>query len=191
MSRAPEAMIAVKAKRNEHKRESVLGVIRQMVEETDPALSNCSEIARRAGVHRNYVAGRFAAEIELAQAEVNRRYATGTAYRHSMSVASLRAERTMFKEQAQAQAKELARLRKRLGIELGREVAAEHLGLDQTPELVALHDANERLSARVTDLEIQLRDAQEDLEAARRTNSQLLRELNGARTNDSSRNRTS
>src|SRR5206468_2155839 len=80
----------------------------------------------------------------------------------------------------------LARLRKRLGIELGREVTAEHLGLDQTSELVALHDANARLSARVTDLEIQLRDAQEDLEAARRTNTQLLRELNGARTNDSS-----
>ena len=109
-------MIAAKAKRNEQKRESVLEAIRQMVEEMDPALKNYSEIARRAGVHRNYVAGRFAAEIELAQTEVNRRYATGTAYRHSMSVASLRAERTMFKEQAQAQAKELARLRKRLGI---------------------------------------------------------------------------
>ena len=82
--------------------ESVLEVIRQMVEEMDPSLNNYSEIARRAGVHRNYVAGRFAAEIELAQMEVNRRYATGTAYRHSMSVASLRAERTMFQEQAQA-----------------------------------------------------------------------------------------
>ena len=190
MSRTPEAMLAAKAKSNEHKRESVLEVIRQMVEETDPALKNYSEIARRAGVHRNYVAGRFAAEIELAQMEVNRRYATGTAYRHSMSVASLRAERTMFKEQAQAQAKELARLRKRLGIELGREVATEHLGLDQRPELVALRDANERLAARVTDLEIQLRDAQEDLEAARRTNKKLVRQLNGARSEDSLRERS-
>jgi len=187
MSRAPEAMIAAKAKRNEQKRESVLEVIRQMVEEMHPALNNYSEIARRAGVHRNYVAGRFAAEIELAQMEAKRRYATGTAYRHSMSVASLRAERTMFQEQAQAQAKELARLRKRLGIELGREIAAEHLGLDQTPELAALRDTNERLAARVTDLEIQLRDAQEDLEAARRTNKKLVRQLNGARSDDSSR----
>ena len=40
MSRAAEAMIATKAKRNEHKRESVLEVIRQMVEEMDPALRN-------------------------------------------------------------------------------------------------------------------------------------------------------
>ena len=96
----------------------------------------------------------------------------------------------MFKEQAQTQAKELARLRKRLGIELGREVAAEHLGLDQTPELVALRDANERLAARVTDLEIQLRDAQEDLEAARRTNKKLVRQLNGARSDGSSRERS-
>jgi AraC-like DNA-binding protein len=191
MSRTAEAMIAAKAKRNEHKRESVLEVIRQMVEEMDPALRNYSEIARRAGVHRNYVAGRFAAEIELAQMEVNRRYTTGTAYRHSISVASLRAERTMFKEQAHAQAKQLAHLRKRLGIELGREIAAEHLGLDQTPELVALRDTNEGLAARVTDLEIQLRDAQEDLEAARRTNKKLVRELNGARSDDSSRERSS
>jgi AraC-like DNA-binding protein len=191
MSRTAEAMLATKAKRNEHKRESVLEVIRQMVEEMDPALGNYSEIARRAGVHRNYVAGRFAAEIELAQMEVNRRYATGTAYRHSMSVASLRAERTMFKEQSQAQAKELAHLRKRLGIELGREIAAEHLGLDQTPELAALRDTNEHLAARVTDLEIQLRDAQEDLEAARRTNKKLVRELNGARSDDSSTERSS
>ena len=190
MSRAAEAMIAVKAKRNEQKREGVLEVIRQMVEELDPALSNYSEIARRAGVHRNYVAGRFPAEIELAQAEVNQRYAAGSTYRHSMSVASLRAERTMFKEQAQTQANELLRLRKRLGIELGHEVAAEHLGLDQTPELVALRDANERLAARVTDLEIQLRDAQEDLEAARRTNKKLVRQLNGARSDDSSRERS-
>jgi AraC-like DNA-binding protein len=190
MTRTAEAMIAAKAKRNERKREGVLEVIRQMVEEMDPALGNYSEIARRAGVHRNYVAGRFEAEIELAQMEVNRRYATGTAYRHSLSVASLRAERTMFKEQVQAQAKELAHLRKRLGIELGREVAAKHLGPDQTPELVALRDANERLAARVTDLEIQLREAQEDLEAARHTNTQLLRELNGARTTDSSRKRS-
>jgi len=187
MSRTPEAMIAAKTKHNEQKRERVLAVIRQMVEEMDPALKNCSEIARRAGVHRNYVAGRFAAEIELAQMEVNRRYTAGSAYRHSMSVASLRAERTMFQEQAQTQAKELARLRKRLGIELGREVASEHLGHDHTPELVVLRDTNERLAARVTDLEIQLRDAQEDLEAARRTNKQLVRELNGARSDDSSR----
>jgi hypothetical protein len=191
MSMTAEAMIAAKAKRNEHKRESVLAVIRQMVEELDPALSNYSEIARRAAVHRNYVAGRFAAEIELAQMEVNRRYATGTAYRHSMSVASLRAERTMFKEQAQAQANELSRLRKRLGIELGREIAAEHLGLDQTSELAALRDTNERLAARVTDLEIQLRDVQEDLEAARRTNKKLVRQLNGARSDDSSTERSS
>jgi hypothetical protein len=190
MSRAPGAMIAAKAKRNEQKRESVLEVIRQMVEEMDPALNNYSEIGRRAGVHRNYIAGRFAAEIELAQMEVNRRYATGTAYRHSMSVASLRAERTMFKEQAQAQAKELARLRKRLGIELGREIAAEHLGLDQTPELAALRDTNEHLAAHVTDLEMRLRDAQEDLEAARRTNKKLVRQLNGARSDDSSRERS-
>jgi AraC-like DNA-binding protein len=189
MSRAPEAMIAAKAKRNEQKRERVLEVIHRMAEEMDPALRNYSEIARRAGVHRNYVAGRFTAEIELAHTEVNRRYAAGATYRQSMTVASLRAERTMFKEQAQTQAKELARLRKRLGIELGREVAAEHLGLDQTPELVALREANERLAARVTDLEIQLRDAQEDLEAARRTNKKLVRQLNGARSDEPSRER--
>jgi hypothetical protein len=97
MSRTAEAMIAAKAKRNERKRESVLEIIRQMVEEMDPALGNYSEVARRAGVHRNYVAGRFAAEIELAQMEANRRYAAGNTYRHSMSVAALRAERTMFK----------------------------------------------------------------------------------------------
>ena len=77
--------------------------------------------------------------------------------------------------------------RKRLGIELGREIAAEHLSLDQTPELAALRDTNERLAARVTDLEIQLRDTQEDLEAARRTNKKLVRQLNGARSDDSSR----
>ena len=47
MSRAPQAMIAATAKRNEQKRESVLEVTRQMVEETDPALSNYSGIAFR------------------------------------------------------------------------------------------------------------------------------------------------
>ena len=40
MSTTPEVMIAAKAKRNEQKRERVLEVIRQMVEELDPALKN-------------------------------------------------------------------------------------------------------------------------------------------------------
>jgi chromosome segregation ATPase len=176
-----EPMLAAKARRNEFKRERVLEEIRHMTDEMDPALSNHSEIARRAGVHRNYVA-KFASEVELAQLEVNRRYAAGAVSRASVSVASLRAEHAMFKEQIRAQAGELARLRTRLGIELGKEVAAEHLGADQTPELVALRERNVRLATQVTDLESQLREAQEDLEAARRRNTQLLREMNTTRT---------
>jgi hypothetical protein len=62
---------------NAVKRRAVLDVIATMTHEMDPALNNASEIARRAGAHRNYVAKNFAAAIATAKGEVGRRYTAG------------------------------------------------------------------------------------------------------------------
>lgn len=175
---SPEPMLAARAKSNDAKRLAVINVIQSLQHAQDLAnLSNDSEIARRAGVHRNYVA-RFRAEVEVAKAEVNRRFLAGTTGKTNLAAASLRAEHQLLKEQFRQQFDELARLRRRLGVELGAEVAADRSDANRTPETAALIKENEQLATRAVELEMALRMAEEELEAARRTNRQMMRERN-------------
>lgn len=162
---------------NAVKRDAVLDVIATMARELDPALGNVSEIARRAGVHRNYVA-KFTGEIELARAEVNRRYSAGQANRTAVTIASIRADYETIKQHAATLDQENRALRRRLAAQLGDEAAAQDRSLDHTPELVAVRDERDQLANRVTELEIELHTAREELDASRRTNRRMMRERN-------------
>jgi hypothetical protein len=179
---SPEPMIAARAKTNDAKRLAVLNVIRSLQDAQDLAsLGNDSEIARRAGVHRNYVAN-FRGEVEVAKAEINRRFLSGATGKANLGAASLRAEHQLLKEQFRQQSDELARLRRRLSVELGAEVASERFEANRTPEAAALIRENEQLATRTVELEMALRMAEEELEAARRTNRQMMRERNRGAT---------
>lgn len=178
MSSRSDPMLNAKAGINARKRDSVLATIEKLKEAADIAtLDNNSAIARLAGVHRNYVAA-FAADIEKARAEVNAAFMSGRTAKGNLAAASLRADYETLKQFAAQQSDELRRLRTRLAAVLGDEVAAEHLGTDHSAEVVELRDANERLGNKVVELEIQLRDVQEELEAARRTTRRMMRERN-------------
>ncbi len=67
-----------------------------MVQEQDTALGNLSEVARRAGVHRNTMAN-YTAEIELARAQVAQRYLSGSQGKAAVTVASIRADHEVLK----------------------------------------------------------------------------------------------
>lgn len=174
---------AQEAKRgiNDVKRRAVLDVIEVMAREMDPAIDNVSEIARRAGVHRNYVGKNFAEAIATAKAEINKRFAAGQANRAAMTIASLRADYANIKQHARELEQANRALRARLAIQLGEEVAAADSRLDQTPHLVALRDERDRLLDRVAALELDLQTTREELQAARNTTRRLMRERNLAR----------
>jgi len=163
---------------NAVKRQAVLEVIASMAREMDPALDNISEIARRAGVHRNYVGNNFTDAIAKAKAEVSTRYAAGQANKTTLTIASLRADHANLKQHASELERENRALRQRLAIQLGQEAAAEDPRLDQTAEVVALRDERDALIDRVTELEIELQTTREELQASRNTNKRLMRERN-------------
>lgn len=168
---SPSIDVAQEAKRgiNAVKRQAVLDTIAAMAREMDPALDNVSEIARRAGVHRNFVGKKFTADIARAKAEVGNRYAAGQTNRTALTIASIRADHATLKQHAGELERENRALRRRLAVQLGEEAVAEDSRLDLTPELVALHDERDNLINRVTELEIELHTAREELEASRRT----------------------
>jgi regulator of replication initiation timing len=163
---------------NAVKRQAVLDVIDRMARELDPALDNVSEIARRAGVHRNYVAKNFTHAIAKAKAEVSKRYAAGQANKTALTIASIRADYENLKQHVGELERENRALRRRLAHQLGEEAAAEDARLDQTPELVAARDERDQLIDRVTELELELENTLQELEATRNTNRRLMRERN-------------
>lgn len=160
------------------KRQAVLDVIATMAREMDPALNNASEIARRAGVHRNYVGKNFTAAIATAKDEVGRRYTAGQSNKTALTLGSIRADYETLKQHTGEIERENRALRRRLAVQLGEEAAAEVPRLDQTPELMALRDERDNLVDRVSELEIKLQTAREELEASRNTTRRLMRERN-------------
>lgn len=171
---------AMKAKRdgiNVAKHEAIRRVIATMVQEQDTALGNLSEVARRAGVHRNTMAN-YTAEIELARAQVAQRYLSGSQGKAAVTVASIRADHEVVKTRLAQVERENVALRKRLGVQLGQEAVASDPSVDYTPELVALRNRADTLQVQVTELEGELHTTREELDAARRTNRRLMVQQN-------------
>jgi hypothetical protein len=163
---------------NAVKRQAVLDVIATMAREIDPALNNASEIARRAGVHRNYVAKNFTGAIATAKDEVGRRYTSGQSNGTALTLASIRADYETLKHHTSEIERKNRALRRRLAVQLGEEAATEDPRLDQTPELMALRAERDSLVDRVSELEIELQTAREELDASRNTTRRLMRERN-------------
>ena len=178
--RSEEAMREGKERVNQSKHDRVLATIQGMGRTGDPGLDNKSEIARRAGVHRNYVSERFSEAINLAKAEAAKRFVAGADQGAGLTIASLRAERESARQEAVNLRREVAALKERLAHVLGEEVTAEHPSADLRPGAVADREEHDRALARVVELELELRSAQEDLDAARALNRRLMREANAA-----------
>jgi septation ring formation regulator EzrA len=104
---------------------------------------------------------------------------TGLAGQTALSAASLRVELETAKHQARAGQQEIRLLKDRLARTLGEEIAAEHAEHGVAAATVnSLRAEIEQLTGTQIELRRQLRDTEEELEAARRLNRTLIRERN-------------
>jgi chromosome segregation ATPase len=175
------AMTGTKRAINNEKYERVRAVIAQIKDQGRDQDLKAAVIARRADVHRSFVSNHFAAEITHAKAEVQSRFIAGLGRQTALSAASLRVELETAKQQARDAQQEIRLLKQRLARTLGEEIAGEHpehgIAAATVKELRA---EVEQLTATQTELRRQLRDSEEELEAARRLNRTLIRERNAA-----------
>ncbi len=172
-------MSDVKRAINGAKRDRVRAVIAQIRDQGRDGDLKATVIARRAGVHRSFVSNHFAAEIQHAKAEMQSRFIAGLSGQTALSAASLRVEMETAKQQAHEAHKEIAALKQRLAKTLGGEVADAHPEHGAAPgRIQELQAQVEQLLAAQVELRRQLRDTEEELEAARRLNRTLIRERN-------------
>jgi len=132
-------------------------------------------IARQAGVSRKFIYAHpdLRAQIEQRASRSATAGATGAVADGRVTIASLRAEAANAKAQNSRLREQLRSLERRLSATLGREIASQidPEGYEHPDQLRAqLDDAH----ARVFELEEALADAQEELEAVREINRELL-----------------
>lgn len=179
MSDRTGEMTRAKRTLNDAKYARVRAVIAQIREQGRDEDLKATVIARRAGVHRSFVSSHFAAEMAQVRAEIQSRFIAGLGGQTALTAASLRVELETAKHQAREAQREITALKQRLARTLGEEVAAEHPEHATSPAAVARLQAEvEQLLASQLELRSQLRDTEEELDAARRLNRTLMRERN-------------
>ena len=137
-------------------------------------------IARRAGVHRSFVSKPLRRrDRSTPRAEIQSRFIAGLSGQTALSAASLRVEMETAKQQAREAHREIRALKAAARATLGEEVADAHPEHSATCGTVRELQAEvEQLLAAQVELRRQLRDTEEELEAARRLNRTLMRERN-------------
>jgi hypothetical protein len=173
------SMRTAKRQINSEKYERVIAVIAQIKEQGRDDQLKATFIARRAGVHRSFVSNHFAGQIAHARAEIQSRFIAGLTGQTAQSAVSLRVEMETAKHQAREAQIEIRALKTRLARSLGEEIASEHPEHSvSTATVQDLHAQIGQLLSGQDELRRQLRDTEEELEAARRLNRTLLRERN-------------
>jgi hypothetical protein len=142
-----------------------------------------SQIARTAGVSRRFIYDHpeLRAEIELKAAESVHRFTAGLTSSARISAASIRADHENTKAENQRLRQRIRSLETRLSEVLGAEVAAELTGHGVLASETSLREQNDALQAKVGQLTDDLRHKDEDLDAARQANRELMAELNRPR----------
>lgn len=183
MSDRAASMTMAKRRINADKHERVTAVIAQIKDQGRDDQLKATVIARRAGVHRSFVSNHFAGQLAHAKAEIQSRFIAGLSGQTALSAASLRVEMETAKHQAREARQEIRDLKTRLARTLGEEVADKHHEQSVPSGIVRdLHAQVEQLLAAQAELRRQLRDTEEELEAARRLNRTLIRERNSNAT---------
>jgi hypothetical protein len=173
------SMKTAKRRINTDKHERVTAVITQIKDQGRDDQLKATVIARRAGVHRSFVSNHFAGQLAHAKVEIQSRFIAGLTGQTALSAASLRVEMETAKHQPRAAQQEIRSLKARLERTLGQEVANKHPEHSVSSAVVRdLHAQVEQLLVAQDDLRRQLRDSEEELDAARRLNRTLIRERN-------------
>ena len=125
----------------------------------------------------------FGGQLAHARAEIQSRFIAGLSGQTALSAASLRVEMETANHQARKAQQEIRDLKTRLARTLGEEVADKHPEHSVPSAIVRdLLAQVQQLLAAQADLRRQLRDTEEELEAARRLNRTLIRERNSNST---------
>lgn len=183
MSDRAASMTTAKRRINTEKHERVQAVIAQIKDQGREDQLKATVIARRAGVHRSFVSNHFAGQLAHAKAEIQSRFIAGLSGQTALSAASLRVEMETAKHQGREAQHEIHALKTRLARTLGEEVAADHP--EHSVSSATFKDLNAQVAQLLdtqVDLRRQLRDTEEELEAARRLNRTLMRERNSGAT---------
>jgi hypothetical protein len=174
------SMKTAKRRINTNKHDRVTAVITQIKDQGRDDQLKATVIARRAGVHRSFVSNHFA-QLALARAEIQARFIAGLSGQTALSAASLRVEMETAKHQTREAHEEVRSLKARLARTLGEEVADKHPEHSVSSTTVRdLHAQVEQLLLAQGDLSRQLRESEQELEAARRLNRTLIRERNSS-----------
>ncbi len=134
-------------------------------------------IARRAGVDRSFLYRHpdLLAEIHAAQAQPATRHGAT----HALTTESLRADLAAAQERTVRQAARISQLQRKLSEMLGQPAWRES-GLGAPADIDALNQKITHLEQHVTDLLLQLERADDDLQAARAANRELMTQLNAS-----------
>ena len=174
-----DAMTEAKRQLNTQKHQRVAAVIQQIRDQGRDDELRPTIVARRAGVHRSFVTKHFASHLDLARADIQARFVAGLTGQTALTAASLRVEAETAKQQLRDAQAENLRLKRKLASALGAEVADEMQDARaETGTTKDLREHVELLLANEVDLRRQVRDLEEELDAARRLNRTLMREQN-------------
>lgn len=187
-----QPMRAARRIESEHKHALVLAAADAVLETgRHPSVAG---IARRAGVGRKFIYDHpdLRADIELKVAQSTSRQAGELVVAGRLTGASLRAELENARAQNHRITKQLRALERRLSQAEGAHLVADEL----LPDGALAELADRQLAGRVADLDQQLfeakeelRRANEDLEAARAINRELMQHANRPRSGDPARSR--
>ena len=172
-SRRAEAMIAGRKADAARRSQRVLQAITAAVTAGDDITPG--SIARHAGVDRSFLYRHpdLLAQIHAAQT----RPAAGRGDSQTATRESLRADLAAAQERTARQAARLTQLERKLSDLLGQQAWRES-GLGAPADIDALNQKITHLEQHVTDLRLQLEQKEQDLQAARAANCELMTQLN-------------
>ncbi|MEV6886368.1 MULTISPECIES: DUF6262 family protein [unclassified Streptomyces] len=158
---------------SERRRAKVLAALDQLVARGDDI--SVSAVSRAAGVHRSLIYRHpdLHAAVITRAAEPQISTATGP----SASKQSLLTDIANLTDRVRRQDAHIRHLEQRLAESLGEQVW-QRAGLGGPPDHEALQKRVNYLEQQVTDLQRQIADRDEDLDAARSANRQLMAKLN-------------
>ncbi|MGI8311541.1 hypothetical protein [Saccharopolyspora hattusasensis] len=178
-SRRTQAMRDGRHADTARRRQRVLAALDRAVAEGSEL--GASAIARAAGVDRSFLYRHrdLLEKIHAADAEPP---ATDEGTGPAVTRASLQADLLAAHERAARLNTRVQHLEKRLSEALGEQAWRES-GLGTPTDIDALHQQITHLEQQVVDLRLQLAERDEDLEAARAANRELMTRLNAPNTN--------
>lgn len=144
-----------------------------------------SKIAREAGVDRSIFYGErgtpLRAELDLAIARIRSDLDRSVTAAGRVTAATLRADLATANELNRRLRQQLAALEHQLSQRMGQDILDEMPSLRRTAMLAdqELQARNGQLTARVSDLERQIRELEDALDGARRAIRDLTRQING------------